>query len=418
MMESRPDRGDLLPVYQPGGMCGRWAVLLVFIGALGCDRGPDSFPVNRVFARNQKLARTLDEFDTPRVTVLLKDIDRVVTRYFGVPGDPLMPSCDGVELGPLFALADLRHAAGFVEQEAGHVEPGLYRDLCVRCHGTSGDGSGRLARGLNPYPRDYRRGIFKFKRTPSTLPPTDADLHGVLLRGIPETAMPSFRDLSPSQRGALVQYVRYLSIRGLFERAVMMEVAITFDDDDRLLDPKQQEVSPTAYARQVEMLDAILNEVVQPWLDVDEQMADVPPVPADYDAPQSTARGRELFFTTLTNCGTCHGNTGFGDGQTEDYDDWAKELEPANPEALADYLALGALPPRYAEPRNLRLGTYRGGDRPEDLFVKFKNGIAGTTMTSVATQLTDHDIWCLVSYARFLPRDPVFREERGAESRE
>mgnify|MGYP000903937153 FL=1 len=286
MMESRPDRADLLPVYQPGGVRGGWAALLVLIGVLGCDRGPDSFPVNRVFARNQKLARTLDEFDTPRVTVLLEDIDRVATRYFGVPGDPLVPSCEGVELGPLFSLADLRRAAGFVEPEAGHVGPGLYRDLCVRCHGTSGDGGGRLARGLNPYPRDYRRGVFKFKRTPSTLPPTDADLHGVLLRGIPETAMPSFRDVPPSQRGALVQYVRYLSIRGLFERAVMMEVAITFDDDDRLLDPKQQELSPTAYARQVEMLDAILSEVVQPWLDVDEQVTDVPPVPADYDAPQ------------------------------------------------------------------------------------------------------------------------------------
>ena len=202
-----------------------------------------------------------------------------------------------------------------------------------------------------------------------------------------------------------MQYVRYLSIRGLFERAVITEVAIALDDDERLLDPKQQEISPTAYARQLEMLDAMLLDVVQPWLDASQQVTVVPPPPVDYDSPQSIARGREWFFTTLTNCGKCHGDTALGDGQTEDYDEWAKELDPTNPEALADYLALGALPPRYAQPRNLRIGTYRGGNRPEDLFVKIKNGIAGTTMTSVATQLNDDDIWRLVSFARALPRE-------------
>ena len=31
--------------------------------------------------------------------------------------------------------------------------------------------------------------------------------------------------------------------------------------------------------------------------------------------------------------------------------------------------------------------------------MKIKNGIAGTTMTSVATQLSDDDVWRLVAYA-------------------
>jgi len=74
---------------------------------------------------------------------------------------------------------------------------------------------------------------------------------------------------------------------------------------------------------------------------------------------------------------------------------------------IGDYLALGALPPRYVQPRDLRIGAYRGGDAPEDLFVKLKNGIAGTTMTSVATQLSDDDTWHLVAYARSLPSDPL-----------
>jgi mono/diheme cytochrome c family protein len=155
------------------------------------------------------------------------------------------------------------------------------------------------------------------------------------------------------------------------------------------------------------MLETLLVDVVAPWLAADEQVTAIAAQPEDYGTARSIARGRELFFTTLTNCGKCHGDTALGDGQTDDYDEWTKEIEPTNPDALADYLALGALPPRKAQPRNLRLATYRGGDRPEDMFVKVKNGIAGTTMPSVATQLSDADIWHLVAYARYLPDDPL-----------
>ncbi len=389
--------------------CGLWRqpILWGLVLVCGCDRAPDQFAVNRVFARNQKLARSLEDFSEPLVRQRLDDIQRAVARYFGTPADPRVPAQDDLELGALFESAGLRRAVGADAGEGERAAVGLYRNLCERCHGRSGDGCGPSARSLNPYPRDYRRGLFKFKRTPSTLPPTGEDLHRVLQRGVPETAMPSFRSLTDSQRDVLVQYVRYLSIRGLFERAVISEVVVTLDDDQRLLDPKQQEISPTAYARQVKMLDEILADVVQPWLDADQHVTVVPPPPADYSAPHSVARGRQWFFTTLTNCGQCHGDTALGDGQTEDYDEWSKELAPTTPETLADYLALGALPPRFAEPRNLRIGTYRGGDAPEDLFVKLKNGIAGTTMTSVATQLSDEEIWYLVAYARSLPSDPL-----------
>jgi mono/diheme cytochrome c family protein len=385
----------------------RAAALVAVTAVWGCDRATERFEVNRVFARNQKLAKNLQEFATPQVSRRLEDVDRVVTRYFGTPGEPLLPTVEGLDFSSLFAISNLQWAAGSASRDARGTVPGLYRSLCARCHGVSGNGCGPAARGLNPYPRDYRRGIFKFKRTPLTLPPAADDLRATLMRGVPETAMPSFRSLTQAEREALVQYVRYLSIRGLFERAVITEIAVQFDDDERLLDPQQKEISPTAYARQVEMLDAILVDVVQPWLDAPAQVTVVPPPPVDYDTPKSIARGRELFYTTLTNCGKCHGDTAMGDGQTEDYDEWTKEVEPTSPEALVDYLALGALPPRYAEPRTLRLGVYRGGDRPEDLFVKIKNGMAGTTMTSVATQLRDDDIWHLVAYARYLPFDPL-----------
>jgi mono/diheme cytochrome c family protein len=275
----------------------------------------------------------------------------------------------------------------------------------------TGDGAGPDARQLEPYPRDYRRGIFKFKRTPSTIPPTDADLHNILVRGVPGTAMPSFRLLNQVEREALVQYVRYLSIRGEYERAIIEEAAFELDEDELLLDPELRETSGE-YQLQLSILQDIAADVVEPWLEASDQVVTVPPRPDDYDSPEAIARGRELFFTTLTNCATCHGPTALGDGQMEDYDEWAKELDPTRPEVLKDYLALGALPPRHVDPRDLHEGIFRGGHQPEDLFVKVKYGIAGTTMPTVAAQLSDEDVWYLVAYARYLPFDPILRPAR------
>ncbi|TMQ35336.1 MAG: cytochrome c, partial [Planctomycetota bacterium] len=38
----------------------------------------------------------------------------------------------------------------------------VYRQQCLHCHGLSGDGRGATAPWVNPHPRDYRQGIFKF----------------------------------------------------------------------------------------------------------------------------------------------------------------------------------------------------------------------------------------------------------------
>ncbi|MHB0955395.1 MAG: c-type cytochrome [Pirellulaceae bacterium] len=382
---------------------------MILAALSGCDRGPERFEINRVFARHEKLAESAADFASPDVRQRMDDIERVVTRFFGTPDVPTVPVVEGVEFDSLFQLPQLQWAAGSPGADATGRVRGLYRSHCVRCHGITGDGRGTSARGLDPYPRDFRRGLFKYKRTPSTVPPTDADLHAVLDRGVPGTAMPSFRRLPEAEQAALVQYVRYLSIRGLFERALMSEVVVELDDDDRLLNPEMKEISPTRYSEQVKWLEALLTDVAQPWRDTEAHATNVSAPPANYNSRKSIARGRELFFTTLTNCGKCHGDTAVGDGQTDDYDEWTKEIEPTSSEALADYLALGALPPRKAQPRDLRIGLYRGGQRPEDLFVKVKNGIAGTTMPSVATQLSDDDIWHLVAYARYLPNDPLSR---------
>ena len=44
----------------------------------------------------------------------------------------------------------------------------LYRVHCLHCHGLTGDGRGPTSKWVNPHPRDYRRGLFKFQSVDQT----------------------------------------------------------------------------------------------------------------------------------------------------------------------------------------------------------------------------------------------------------
>ncbi|MFQ5772303.1 MAG: c-type cytochrome, partial [bacterium] len=43
----------------------------------------------------------------------------------------------------------------------------VYNRACVACHGKSGDGNGPAAKYLDPRPRDFTAGTYKFRSTPS-----------------------------------------------------------------------------------------------------------------------------------------------------------------------------------------------------------------------------------------------------------
>ncbi len=47
----------------------------------------------------------------------------------------------------------------------------LYEDNCSQCHGAEGDGQGVMADLLDPRPRDFRRAIYKIRRTPQGATP-------------------------------------------------------------------------------------------------------------------------------------------------------------------------------------------------------------------------------------------------------
>jgi hypothetical protein len=121
----------------------------------------------------------------------------------------------------------------------------------------------------------------------------------------------------------------------------------------------------------------------------------------------------------------CHGDSALGDGQTTDYDEWAKEFinDGKDRGLVSQYVSLGLLPPRNIKPRNLRQGVYRGGLRPIDIYWRIKNGIEGTPMPAAtmkpaadpnAKGLTPDDIWDIVNYVESLPYESISDPNRAA----
>jgi mono/diheme cytochrome c family protein len=87
----------------------------------------------------------------------------------------------------------------------------LYELHCLQCHGERGLGDGPAAAVyLYPKPRDFSRGLFKIRSTPSGSLPADQDLFDTIGRGMPGSAMPGFSQLTAQERWALVSYLKTL----------------------------------------------------------------------------------------------------------------------------------------------------------------------------------------------------------------
>ena len=102
-------------------------------------------------------------------------IERLLTDVFGTPDEPGFPRFvdeSGEGAPALVNIDHLRMAAGAVSSDRTDQHVGLYRKHCAHCHGITGDGAGPTAGMLNPYPRDFRLGKFKFKDSPLRRPPT------------------------------------------------------------------------------------------------------------------------------------------------------------------------------------------------------------------------------------------------------
>jgi mono/diheme cytochrome c family protein len=263
------------------------------------------------------------------------------------------------------------------------VSAELYRQQCYHCHGAEGGGDGSTARFLNPRPRDYRPGIFKFIAEKSKAHPRNEDLFRVLSEGIYTTAMPSFRRFTDAQLWGLADYVKLLSIRG--ETEILM-----ISDYD------------SAEGIQPETLLENYRLVVERWRNAQNDF-----VAYEGEIPESTperiARGRDLYMDANgANCVKCHGATGRGDG----------ESVKNNPEDATDEWGDPILP------RDLTRGLFRFGRRPIDIYRRIYAGINGTPMPEhFGMQITEKDgtkrlldeddVWDLVFYVRSLSAAPL-----------
>ncbi len=362
-------------------------VALAAVVLAGCGATPPaSFRANFVEATKQRLT---PEQDRQVATILL--------AMFGTPDDPVALPEAGLD------EAKLKLCAGPVRSDIVGRKNGLYREHCAHCHGITGDGMGPTAAFLNPYPRDYRPGVFKFKSTERADKPTHADLVRILHNGIPGTSMPSFALLSAVQVDALVEYVKYLSMRGETELALVRQY-FELDDDAQGKLPETREF----------LVDEVLTPIAERWNGATDARIAVPEMPADIDLAASIVKGRELFYGDKANCVKCHGVTALGDGQANDYDDWNKAIVEWRKEVGGDkdsdwvvkanrVLAGDALRPRTIPPRNLRHGVYRGGRRPLDLYYRIHAGINGAPMPAAKGTVDPQDIWHIVNYIRSLP---------------
>lgn len=231
------------------------------------------------------------------------------------------------------------------EASEAFVEQGrnIYFKRCSFCHGLLGDGEGPAAKYLDPRPRDFTLGTFKFRTTESGELPTDADLFRTVSRGLPGTAMQAFDDdlikngLSEEERWQVIAYIKTF--------------AQEFDDPE--LDP------------------VTTGKVIK-----------LPEARAPYNA-ETVAAGAVVF--EKAKCWSCHGKLGRGDGNKEfRKDDWGFPIRIRN----------------VTHPWKIKAGS-----RVEDIYMRFTTGISGTPMPSFVKSLNEEDRWNLANYIKSLQHE-------------
>jgi mono/diheme cytochrome c family protein len=304
------------------------------------------------------------------------DLEKKLEQLFG---SPAVPTIGGVD-------DEFREALKLDDKTLSYGSR-LYRVHCLHCHGVAGNGRGPTAPWVNPHPRDYRLGKFKFTSTKggNERKPRRADLLRTLREGIEGTSMPSFGLLKEEELEGLVSYVIHLSIRGQLEFELMKLILI--DDAD---------LADAGVSKKVDEYMDLSNENSIPgsWKAAQQQdhvIVPETPYPSKEERKASVQRGFEKFRQqTGAGCIKCH--TDYGRQSLLFYDDWGTIGRPAD----------------------LTTGVYRGGRRPIDLYWRIHSGINGSNMPNFSGQLSSKDIWDMVNFLQVLPY-PGMREEYGVQ---
>jgi mono/diheme cytochrome c family protein len=103
-----------------------------------------------------------------------------------------------------------------VAAQAGDAAAGktTFETLCVTCHGPAGKGDGPAGAALDPKPRDFSIGDFKYDTDKDGKPGTDADLANIVKNGAGayggSPLMAPWGHLSDADIQNVVAYVRSL----------------------------------------------------------------------------------------------------------------------------------------------------------------------------------------------------------------
>jgi len=91
------------------------------------------------------------------------------------------------------------------QQELGKK---TYSFRCSQCHGDAGDGKGVAYKRTKPWPRDFTKGVYKFKTTPDDRLPTTADIMNTIKHGNPHTVMPGWPMLTEQEVKNVAYYLK------------------------------------------------------------------------------------------------------------------------------------------------------------------------------------------------------------------
>ncbi|MCS5632737.1 MAG: cytochrome c, partial [Pirellulaceae bacterium] len=238
-----------------------------------------------------------------------------------------------------------------------------YRQYCGACHGNTGDGQGEAGRYLYPKPRDLLNGKMRLATSSNMIASAD-DIKLVLLNGIPNTSMQSWKQLSAGLIDRLVAEVQQMQILGARQRvsAVLKEDGLLVDGDGNLSSEGQQAV-----------IDYTTQQTVptQRWV--------APPILRS--SASVLEDGRELYLKQ--NCHKCHGDQGEGSFGVDLVDDKGF--------------------PTFA--RDLIRDPYKAGSEFDTIARVIRLGMPGTVMPSSGA-LSDDELGKITVYVQSLAKSP------------
>jgi len=167
----------------------------------------------------------------------------------------------------------------------------IYQMRCEVCHGEKGAGDGPAAEFLAPRPRDFTRGLWKYKTSPGDLPPRDIDIFNTIKSGLASTSMPGWSALlTDPQISGLIALIKQFDTSGTW--APKEAKNEDFEKDGRYLKPNARVIT-----------------------DAEPEDGQIP-----YSA-ESVALGKVVFEE---NCRKCHGQAGRGNITSGKFldDDW------------------------------------------------------------------------------------------------